>query len=93
MDNLDGGSVYLISLNNEKIRDVIDTLTSKAVLILGVSPMNGKPILDALRETLRELTYLRILFDFDKPANRDLPRPLVPWRICRALSLQILPNR
>ncbi len=60
-----------IYLNNDKIRNVIDTITSKAVLILGRFTPERKTTLDALRDTLRSHDYLPILFDFEKPANRD----------------------
>jgi uncharacterized protein YjbI with pentapeptide repeats len=63
--------VYLL-LNNAKIRNVIDTITSKAVLILGRFTDERKAVLDALRDQLRKRDYLPILFDFDKPANKDL---------------------
>ena len=58
-------------LNNQKIREVIDTITSKVVLILGRFTEERKAVLDALRDELRERNYLPILFDFDKPTNRD----------------------
>ena len=54
-----------------KIRDVIDTITSKAVLILGRFTDERKAVLDALREELRKRNYLPILFDFEKPRSRD----------------------
>jgi hypothetical protein len=57
-------------LHNQKIRDVIDTITSKAVLILG--RFTDKAVLDALREELRKRNYLPILFDFSVPATRDI---------------------
>jgi len=63
--------VYLL-LNNAKIRNVIDTITSKAVLILGRFTDERKAVLDALRDELRKRDYLPILFDFDKPANKHL---------------------
>jgi hypothetical protein len=63
--------VYLI-LNNKEIRDVINTLTSKTVLILGRFAIpERKAILDALRDKLREYDLLPIVFDFDRPANKD----------------------
>jgi hypothetical protein len=63
--------IYLL-LNNAKIRSVIDTITSKAVLILGRFTPERKAVLDALREALRVRGYLPVLFDFGKPANRDI---------------------
>jgi hypothetical protein len=63
--------VYLI-LNNKKIRNVINTLASKTVLILGrFSIPERKEILDALREKLREYDLLPIVFDFDRPTDKD----------------------
>jgi uncharacterized protein YjbI with pentapeptide repeats len=62
--------VYLI-LNNQSIRSVIDTLTSKAVLILGRFTPERKIILDRLREELRKRDLVPILFDFEKPTNED----------------------
>jgi len=63
--------VYLI-LNNKEIRDVINTLTSKTVLILGRFALpECKAILDALRNKLREYDLLPIVFDFDRPADKD----------------------
>ena len=59
-------------LNNEKIRRVIDTITSKAVLILGRFTEERKAILDALKNELRRRGYLPILFDFTGPGSRDL---------------------
>jgi uncharacterized protein YjbI with pentapeptide repeats len=63
--------IYLI-LNNTKIRDVINTLTSKTVLILGRFAIpERKEILDALRTRLREYDLLPIVFDFDRPTDKD----------------------
>jgi hypothetical protein len=63
--------IYLL-LNNKEIRDVIDTVAKKAVLILGRFTPERKAVLDALREELRTHGYLPILFDFDKPSSQDL---------------------
>jgi len=63
--------VYLM-LNNERIRHVIDTITSKVVLILGRFTEERKAVLDAIREELRKRDYLPILFDFQKPGSKDL---------------------
>jgi hypothetical protein len=51
---------------------VIDTITSKVVLILGRFTDERKAVLDALREELRKRNYLPILFDFSVPATRDI---------------------
>jgi hypothetical protein len=59
-------------INKQKVRDVIDTITSEAVLILGRFTEERKTVLHALREELRKRNYLPILFDFDVPATRDI---------------------
>ncbi len=63
--------IYLL-LKNHKIRQVIDTITSKVVLILGRFTPERKAVLDAIREELRKRDYLPVLFDFEKPSGRDL---------------------
>jgi hypothetical protein len=72
VDNLEVAQFVYLLLNNEKIRQVIDTITSKAVLILGRFTPERKAVLDAIRDSLRQRDYLPVLFDFDKPASRDL---------------------
>ena len=52
------------------MRDVIGTISSKVVLILGRFGIERKAVLDALREELRRRAYLPILFDFEKPPSR-----------------------
>jgi uncharacterized protein YjbI with pentapeptide repeats len=72
VDNIEVAQFIYLMLNNQKIREVIDTLTSKAVLILGRFTDKRKAVLDALREELRKRNYLPILFDFSVPATRDI---------------------
>jgi uncharacterized protein YjbI with pentapeptide repeats len=71
VDNIEVAQFIYVMLNNQKVRDIIDTITSKAVLILGRFTDERKPVLDALREELRKRNYLPILFDFEKPRSRD----------------------
>ena len=71
VDNIEVAQFIYLLLHNEKIRDVIDTITSKAVLILGRFTQERKPILEALRKELRQRKYLPILFDFEKPRSRS----------------------
>jgi len=72
VDNLKVAQFIYLLLNNHEIRDVIDTITSKVVLILGRFTDERKKVLDTLRDELRRRNYLPVLFDFDKPANRDI---------------------
>jgi hypothetical protein len=70
VDDIEVAQFLYLLLHNEKIRRVIDTITSKVVLILGRFTSERKEVLDALREELRKHYYLPILFDFNKPASR-----------------------
>jgi hypothetical protein len=58
-------------LTNENVRGVIDTIGRKVVLILGRFTPERKAILEALRDELRKLDYLPILFDFEKGPGRS----------------------
>jgi len=72
VDNIKIAQFVRLILNNAEIREVINTLTSKSVLILGrFTPPERKIILDALRNKIREHNLLPIVFDFDHPNNRD----------------------
>jgi uncharacterized protein YjbI with pentapeptide repeats len=72
VDNLEVAQFIYLLLNNERIRHVIDTITSKVVLILGSFTEDRKTILDAIRDELRQRGYSPILFDFEKPARQTL---------------------
>jgi len=72
VDDLEIAQFIYLLLNNEKFRDVIETVTSKAVLILGRFTDERLKVLNAIREELRKRNFLPILFDFEKPATRDL---------------------
>jgi hypothetical protein len=72
VDNIEVAQFIYLMLNNQKVRDVIDTITSKAVLILGRFTAERKAVLDALRDELRKRDYLPILFDFALPARRNI---------------------
>src|SRR5947209_12888098 len=71
VDNLEVAQFIYLLLNNQKIRQVINTVTSKVVLILGRFTLDRKAILDALRDELRNQNYLPVLFDFEKPNSRN----------------------
>ena len=72
VDNLKIAQFIYLLLNNAEIRGVIDTITSKVVLILGRFTLERKTILDALREALRTQNYSPIVFDFEIPGSRDI---------------------
>jgi uncharacterized protein YjbI with pentapeptide repeats len=72
VDNLEVAQFIYLLLHNQKIRDVINTITSKVVLILGRFTDERKLVLNALRNELRKHNYSPVVFDFEKPRNRNL---------------------
>jgi hypothetical protein len=72
VDNLEVAQFIYLLLHNAAIRDVINTITSKVVLILGRFSESRLPVLEALRTSLRARNYSPILFDFDRPSTRDI---------------------
>jgi len=72
VDDLEVAQFIYLLLNNEKIRDVIDTITSKVVLILGRFTEERKAVLDALRENLRDYGLVPVMFDFEKPSSHTV---------------------
>ena len=72
VDNLKIAQFLYLLLNNKEIRDVINTITTKVVLILGCFTPERKATLDAIRNELRTQDYVPILFDFDHPGSRDI---------------------
>jgi hypothetical protein len=62
--------VYLL-LHNEKIRDVIDTIGKKGVLLLGRFTEGRMVVLERLRDKLRGLGFVPMVFNFDKPTTKD----------------------
>jgi len=73
-DDIEVAQFLYLMLHNEKIRKVIDTITSKVVLILGRFTPERKAVLDALRDQLRKSNpaYVPVVFDFDVPFARDI---------------------
>jgi len=71
VDDLEVAQFVYLLLKNEKIRNVIDTIGKKGVLILGRFIKERKELLDAIRVRLRELGFVPMMFDFEKPTQRD----------------------
>jgi uncharacterized protein YjbI with pentapeptide repeats len=71
VDNLKVAQFIYLLLDNEEIREVIDTVGQKGVLILGRFT-DRTPVLAGLRTRLRELGFAPIVFDFERPTSKDL---------------------
>ena len=70
--NIELAQFVSLLIRSSKIRDIIDTITSKVVLILGSFSDERKFILENIKEELQTQDYLPILFDFEGPRNRDI---------------------
>lgn len=71
VDNLEVAQFVYLLLNNSKIRNVIDTIGKKGVLILGRFTPERKAVLDAIRNKLRVMGFVPMMFDFEKSSQRD----------------------
>ena len=71
VDNLEVAQFIYLLLNNEKIRDVIDTIGKKGVLLLGRFTEGRLAVLERLRDELRQRGFLPMVFNFDKPETKD----------------------
>lgn len=90
VDNLEVAQFVYLLLKNEKIRDVINTIGKKAVLILGRFTPERKIVLEAIRKELRRLNYVPILFDFEKPTDRDFTETIMTLAgMCRFIIADI----
>lgn len=72
VDNIEVAQFVYLLMNNPKIRGVIDTVCRKGVLILGRFIAERKVVLDSLRTELRSRGFVPMLFDFEKPSERDV---------------------
>lgn len=70
-DSLSLAQFLYFLINNENARNAIDTLTTKVVLILGNFRKERKAVLDAVRNRLRSLGLIPVMFDFEAPASKD----------------------
>jgi uncharacterized protein YjbI with pentapeptide repeats len=76
VDTLDVAQLIYLLLNNKHLHGVIKGMTSNIVLILGRFTPERKPVLEAIRDELRERQYTPMLFNFEKPLSRDFSESL-----------------
>jgi uncharacterized protein YjbI with pentapeptide repeats len=79
VDNVELAQFIYLLVNNQKLRDAIDTITSKVVLILGRFSEERKAVLDRLRDALRkvrvgdrEVSLVPVVFDFAPASTLDV---------------------
>lgn len=72
VDNFEIAQFLYLLITNNKIRNVIDTLATKVVLILGSFAGNDKLLLEQIKKCLTQSNYVPVIFDFEKPSSRNL---------------------
>jgi len=71
VDDIEVAQLVYLLLHNEKIRKIIDTIGMKGVLLLGRFTEGRMVVLERLRDKLRNLGLVPMVFNFDKPETRD----------------------
>jgi uncharacterized protein YjbI with pentapeptide repeats len=87
VDDIEVAQFIYLLLNRSKLRNVLNTMTSKAVLLLGRFTPERKQILDGLADELRNHNLLPIIFDFERSTNRDFTETI---KILAGLSLFVI---
>ncbi|GGG37263.1 hypothetical protein GCM10011344_42580 [Dokdonia pacifica] len=72
VDNIEIAQFIYMLIDNRKIRDVVTSLTSKVILILGRFTDERLEVLEGIKQKIRELGYIPVLFTFSPSLNRDL---------------------
>jgi len=70
VDDIEVAQFIYLLLKSEKVRSIIDTIGQRGVLILGRFG-ERKYVLDAIRDKLREIGFLPMMFEFERPTQRD----------------------
>jgi hypothetical protein len=86
VDDLEVAQFIYLLFNRQKLRNVITALGEKAVLILGRFT-ERKEFLDAIAAKLRDLRYMPIIFDFERPTDRDITETV---KVLAGLSLFVI---
>lgn len=72
IDDLEIAQFIYTVLNNKKIKNVIDTMRTKAVLILSSFDVKSKKVMEYLKDNIREHGYIPLIFDFSQPKSQNL---------------------
>jgi uncharacterized protein YjbI with pentapeptide repeats len=71
VDDLEVAQFVHLLLNHQKLRNVLNAVTERGVLLLGRFGGGGLEVLQAVAEKLRAEKYLPIIFDFERPQDRN----------------------
>jgi uncharacterized protein YjbI with pentapeptide repeats len=86
VDDLEVAQFIYLLLHRQKLRNVLTTLGERTVLILGRFT-ERKALLEGIADKLRTLGYLPIVFDFERPTDRDLTETV---KVLAGLSLFVV---
>jgi uncharacterized protein YjbI with pentapeptide repeats len=86
-DSLELAQFIHLLIDTAVFRQVIDSMTGKAVLLLGRFTPPRMKVLSAMADRLRELGDLPIIFNFDKPVDRSITETV---RILAGLSKYVM---
>ncbi len=76
-DDLEIAQFIYVLLNHRKLREVFNTTTQRAVLILGRFGGGGLEVLRAIANKLRSMAYLPVIFDFERPRQRTYTETVI----------------
>ena len=72
VDDLDTAQFLFLLRDNPRFADVIESASSRVVLLLGRFAPRYKRVLDAVKDHLLRRNFVPVVFDFEKPRGRDL---------------------
>jgi Pentapeptide repeats (8 copies) len=72
VDNIKVAQFIYLLLNNQEMRDVIDAIVRKGVLLLGRFTDGRLAVLERLQAELRKRGFVPMVFNFDKPEVKDI---------------------
>ena len=87
VDDIEAANLVYLLHENQSWSRIVNTMTSRAVLILGRFEPERRKVLEAIADELRKFNELPILFTFDKPADRSVSETV---RIFAGLSKYII---
>lgn len=76
-DDLEVAQFIYVLLNHRKLRDVFNTTTQRSVLILGRFGGGGLEVLRAVADSLRQQGLIPIIFDFERPRQRNYTETVI----------------
>jgi uncharacterized protein YjbI with pentapeptide repeats len=87
VDNLEVAQFVFLLLKRKNLRNIIETITSKTVLILGRFTSDRKVVLNAIAQELRKYELIPIIFDFEGAKTRDFTETI---KVLAGMSLFVI---